>query len=327
MFGLFFALLDQNGGSGFFVNLALWTVIFPGFLMLVLILADIRPFNTLACWAIRAKLGPLSILGMSLASTMVTFCLFSILNSYSGMRRHEHQAHTMRGSVHDPSQMERTMKHYFHDSRNFFIALFGCICWVTAWRLSSLRDRNVALGGTLPERKPWPKRVAWGIAALACISLADLPMARVNYSMSLSMYVTPAKTALQAWPAAAQCNDAMLATSTKDCAEYCKEVKELAKTRQETVVWARDSAYFLGKYAAQGFDILRGVTQNDIRIDDMFQERTCSRVLSSVDKNNEFVNKFCLFACFATLLGFVCCATQAAEGGFGSQDDDHAHQD
>merc|ERR1712187_489469 len=63
--------------------------------------------------------------------------------------------------------------------------------------------------------------------------------------------------------------------------------------------------HIMGNIAARFFDDVRHVDQ-DKRVNDLFKDRTCARVLKSVDKSNDFINILCIaFAALAISLGMA----------------------
>ena len=52
-------------------------------------------------------------------------------------------------------------------------------------------------------------------------------------------------------------------------------------------------------------DVIGVLWQGEGRIEKLFKEKSCHRVLQSVDKSNDMVNNFCIFVVFVCMLVFI----------------------
>jgi hypothetical protein len=187
--------------------------------------------------------------------------------------------------------------------RDFFI----CACATVLWMTCSHLDKQLAKGAivTVPRGlssfNPGAKRIA--LLAI-CLVLVDLPMARIHYTWQIQNRITGPKTELIK-SVGDTCKLAKLGEDHMQvCKDFCENVKLLSLRRREVMLAVRGS-HHIGTKFAEHFDSARGEKQEMAKIDNFFKERSCQRVLDSVDKKNWFVDSFCYFFalfCIAVIL-------------------------
>lgn len=153
------------------------------------------------------------------------------------------------------------------------------------------------------RRVSWPALPAWGLYLTVggiSLLLADIPFCRVHYQARINWYLTPRKEQLLG--SVGDCANAMLASAEGRCKSWCSEVKNLSDERLSTLLNVRDW-HFLGRLAAELFDERRIVEQNEDKVQQLFGNKTCARVLRSVDKSNALVNWLCIGVTLASLFG------------------------
>jgi len=200
---------------------------------------------------------------------------------------------------------------------------FGVKVFVVVLLLKILKSQLSAEKIRMPMRPhaivhSWSSRVRFLLLATACLALADLLMARVNYNNQLSRHITPAKRQLLDFSEKHGCATARLdGTSTRawwettwlaegKCWEFCDKTKSLAKNRNVVLEFVR-SQHPVGKLGAVIFDMIRGVRQGDHKIDGLFQGRTCHRILQGVDKSNAGINVLCWAATAVAGVAYLIC--------------------
>jgi len=247
---------------------------------------------------------------------------------YSDAEKYEKRVTDLRQ---DPHLATALMNHYlcraFCAGRNMWMAIAGALVWACVARFKSLHESGSLVrptGGLRPRSNA--VRIMWLSVALLCLVLADLPFCRVNYQMTLASNITPAKERLLGGHTGKHCENEMIGSATGVCIEFCKEAKDLAVQRYEATMWARDW-HVLGRLAAEMFDSGRGVEQGKERIDELFEKRSCSRVLQSVDKSNPIVNGICYTACLLAVVFFVSSLTIAFGDPAKSEEETHAHNE
>jgi hypothetical protein len=166
-------------------------------------------------------------------------------------------------------------------------------------------DKQLAKGTivTIPQGlASWMPNAKWIIIFLIACLIADIPLARLDYKMQLESRITTHKKELLRSYLEKPCNLAHLndGKSGVDCETFCNTTYKLSLERVNVVLTVR-SRHHAGAYAADFFDRFRGVEQEKKKTDDLFLERTCHKVLESVDKSNELVN----YACYITSLLFL----------------------
>ncbi|GAB5367964.1 hypothetical protein AAMO2058_001277200 [Amorphochlora amoebiformis] len=87
------------------------------------------------------------------------------------------------------------------------------------------------------------------------------------------------------------------------CSKYCDEVLEAAKIRQKALRRVR-SLHPIGSYFSAGFDRQREKIQSE-KITEIFESKTCERILGSVDHTNTIVNTFCVIWFFTASTALV----------------------
>jgi len=240
----------------------------------------------------------MKVFGVQVGLALLVTGIFSILVllTHSEVKRYEALLNDPQLGLanlisHASVNTELKMKHFLQE-RNFWLSLTALALWASSWRLKSLFD-----GGKLEVkcRTTSSSRVtqiiSW-VLFVVLLCMADIPICRMNYNFQLYSYVTPEKTRLLTYGAEHRCNDARLATATGACADFCKEARDLSEKRLGAIK-AREW-HMLGRVAAGLFDDVRGVEQGSQRIEKLFAERSCEKVLQSVDKSNIAVNVFCM---------------------------------
>lgn len=188
----------------------------------------------------------------------------------------------------------------FHAERNFYIAAIGLIVWSVAWRLKVLTGQGQLTSPVRKANRSFAHRMGWAVGAFVLLAIADVPICRINYLLTINTFVTPRKEALLR--EAVGCEDVFLESATGNatgkCNDFCREALMLSEERNAAIVWAR-KWHVMGRKSAELFDNMRGVQQGSDRIENMFQKKSCAKVLRSVDKANVWVNAFnVILACF-----------------------------
>jgi hypothetical protein len=242
---------------------------------------------------------------VSAALVLTAFCGIMVGLSYSGLKRAEHMLEQSRNTFMMVEVEERLMKNKFLQGRNFWMSLLGLALWGVAWRLKTLFDsRTLTVNRLKRKSNSLASRASFVVMALLCLAAADVPLCRLNYSLQLMTFVTPAKDRLMDFSKRNRCENAFLASAQGECARLCADTRKLSDDRLWAVTWARDWHLF-GRLAAKFFDDLRNVEQGAGRIDKLFEDRTCERVLLSIDKSNTMVNIFCGLFAGVSILGFL----------------------
>jgi len=243
---------------------------------------------------------------ISVALFMTGICAIMGLLSYSSWQRAEHMLEQGRKQFAIQMGLEdQLMRNVFMQARNYWMSMLGLTLWGVAWRLKTLFDsKTLVLGSTLSARTPRSpqSRAIYIGVALLCAGLADVPLCRLNYSLQLATFITPKKTELMEFSRRHSCSQLFVASAQGECAKFCSETKKLADDRLWAINWARDWHVF-GKLAAQAFDGFRSVEQGQSRIEKLFVERTCEKVLSSTDKSNSMVNMACAVLAGISIMG------------------------
>jgi len=294
--------LDNNGSFGIGWTMYLYLVLLPGFLVCLLLCINKIGFTQLVDFLQNQFTSRLP-LEMNLSTFMVSISAMGCWMSFSGMQRYQARIGLDKVSL---QGNEQTLKMYFFESRNLALSLLGLVLWSMAGRLQSLHRSGQLVQPAAQAPRGLGYRMKFTALALAALAFADIPMCRMTYNFSLAMTVTPAKENLLAqWPPT--CQKAMwhsCATDGPQCEDLCKQARDLSQSRLDTMLWARD-AHLLGRVGAEYFDEARDVKQGQSRIDQLFKEKTCHRVLQSVDKSNDMINYFCIFAVFVCMLLFI----------------------
>lgn len=242
---------------------------------------------------------------ISLDLLLTGVCFIMTMIAYSGQQKAEHRLQSIEKKQHivlNDTELRRNVA--FHE-RNFWMSTLGFTLWGVAWRLKTLFVGEALVVQRPKARRPMLSRVKWGVFALACFILADVPLCRLNYSFTLITQISPKKETLMEVGKLQGCRDVMKASAANECANFCGDVRSLAEDRLGAVHWARDW-HITGKYAAQLFDGMRGVQQGGERIDKLFAEKSCEGVLGSVDKSNHLVNTACgVFAVVSIIGAFI----------------------
>mmetsp|Transcript_13332 Transcript_13332/g.20233 ORF Transcript_13332/g.20233 Transcript_13332/m.20233 type:complete len:329 (-) Transcript_13332:141-1127(-) len=282
-----------------------WSVLPPGALFVLLLTSG----NSLALRvASRVLSTPVRISGfqLSLASFVSAICFVLMACSYLSFRTAEDRVLHMKdsGLVSGDRSLQTSS---FYWGRNFYMTMLGLVLWATAWRLKTLVDQNQLCPPRKPDQPiPTYKRALYLLLGVSLMVLADIPLCRINYNLQLAWYVTPVKNDLTNKFAASSCRNAMFANAEGDCAGLCMKVKKLSDERLATIMSARGQ-HLLGSAAAQFFDGARGTEQGAGRIEDLFEKKTCMKVLESVDKSNNMVNIFCAICSVLCVIGFFSC--------------------
>mmetsp|Transcript_5748 Transcript_5748/g.10260 ORF Transcript_5748/g.10260 Transcript_5748/m.10260 type:complete len:302 (-) Transcript_5748:180-1085(-) len=278
-----------------------------GFIIMLLLLSDVAILMQVASKVMRAP-SPFTIanLRLNLAVVMTALCSILMLLSYSGVQRA--QSKTQRIGA-----LERETSNLFYVERNFWISVLALTVWVSSWRLEILFRRR-------PQRPAFafnlrPSNLLWLAVGVIALLAADLPLCRLNYQLQIGSYVTPRKEQLQQSDLPASCNSVYLRDAEDRCKDFCEEVRMLSEERMGAVMFAR-KWHVLGRWAAEVFDFARDVQQGPDHVKQLFEKKTCSDVLKSVDKSNVLVNSFCwVLAAVAVLASFVAFAQIFADMG------------
>lgn len=257
---------------------------------------------------------------ISIAVLLTAICGAMTLVSYSHLQRTESRMDQVTVTIPGAAALVRDqqLRDAFKAGRNFYMALLGLTLWAMAWRLKAL----YTVRQLTPPRQPahyrsLPMRLVFFLAGLACLALADLPLCRLNYSLTLVASVTPVKERLIS--TMGPCESVMASSATGQCQVFCSEVRSLSQERLGAILWARRWHIF-GRIAAQVFDDARGVEQGQDRINDLFAKKSCAQVLRSVDKSNTMVNFMCVAAAGGAIVGAFAAFAQL----FGTlQDNEH----
>jgi hypothetical protein len=267
----------------------------------------------IAAWLVGKKIQT-KVCVIGIPHLMIAFCLIVATFHYSDAEKYERKVGVVLNQEGGRYVHTRIMNMHlvraFCAARNMWMAVAGVILWAVVARFKSLHETNQLHrpeGGVRP--KSTAQRVMWLSLAFLSLVVADIPFCRVNYQMTLNSNITPAKDRLLA-NHGTFCANEMFRSATGVCIEFCKEAKDLSIQRYEATMWARDW-HILGRVAAELFDGGRGVEQGMVRIDELFETRSCARVLKSVDKSNSLVNGICYFACIFSVVFFVSSTTIA----------------
>jgi len=242
---------------------------------------------------------------ITIALFMTGFCSCLCLLTYSGLRRAE-------GRRNDPQNLsafmqggaERLERDCFFAGRNFYASLLGLTLWGASWQLKNLLDNKTLVVQSSKWKQVSHKYrfTCLGIFLL-CFCIADVPLCRLNYNFQLTTFITPKKEKLLTFSADNNCGAALLnQAATEQCKEFCRESRKLSEDRLWAINWVRNFHMF-GRLAAQYFDGFRGVEQGKERIDQLFKEKTCERVIQSVDRSNSLVNFVCIVGATASIVG------------------------
>lgn len=303
-----------------------WVVLPPGLLLSLMLASGQKHAMKAAGYALAA---PFSVgaLKMSLAVFMVAFTgTCSVLQYLSATRSAARLASVkaipMMGN--DPSYEE---KQVFYSERNFYLSLLALSLWAFAWRLKVLNGRRQLVPPPeVAARKGAPRPVlfrgAFALLGVAALVVADIPLCRLDYNLQLTIWVTPKKNSLLESDVGVRCAGVMAAQAGQECADFCREARNLAQLRLDTILSAR-KWHPGGRVAAQLFDEARGVEQGSGRLDQLFAKKTCSQVLQSVDKSNMTVNILCYFFTGVSLILAMVAFTAVAD----EADYDNLHQD
>jgi len=313
--GILFPLTGLGGGTAFGWSLYIWLVLVPALILNVLLLLNRQTFKEIGCKLLDKKLGPNH---MNIATFMVAGSILFGFISFAGVQRYQVRA-LERMQFGDTYGQNQNFMNYFHESRNFFMCVMGVVLWCIAARLKVLHRTGCLIDPEGLTPRSAANRLMWVAIAVACFAVADVPLSRINYNLQLMTYVTPIKDRLLAGPAL-ECPKVYMHTCAPDqggsqqCENFCAEVKTLAETRLDTILFVR-RWHVMGRIAAQFFDNTRGVEQGNERIDALFKKKTCAGVLGSVDKSNQFVNAVCITSAFVALLMFITAVGNACSAG------------
>merc|ERR1740138_344012 len=213
-----------------------------------------------------------------------------------------------------PGLEDQLNRNIFYQGRNFWLSVTGLALWAASWRLKALFDSGTLIV-TRPRRTgSLTTRIIYAVVALLCLALADVPMCRLNYSLQLATFITPKKASLLQFGAKEGCADGKLGSAKGACEELCRETRKLCDDRLWAINWARNW-HILGRWAAEAFDGTRNVQQGERRIEKLFQDKTCMKVLESTDKSNPWVNYACAAFAGLSILGFLVAVQNAISVG------------
>eukprot|EP00930_Biecheleria_cincta_P055805 TRINITY_DN42074_c0_g1_i1.p1 TRINITY_DN42074_c0_g1~~TRINITY_DN42074_c0_g1_i1.p1 ORF type:complete len:319 (-),score=67.38 TRINITY_DN42074_c0_g1_i1:85-1041(-) len=271
-------------------------------------------------WAMRCskiilsspvRIGNLTI---SLAVLVTALCACVSAIQYSCLRRSESLVEEARSSgVPLASGMvDQQVKSTFHHGRNFYMSLLGLVLWSVSWRLSVLyENRQLVPQGSRSIQKSLGSRCFWMLLGFLALLVADVPLCRLNYQLQLATSVTPKKMRLGSM--AAKCENVWASNAQGECAEFCNAARSISEDRHHVIMWVRNW-HLLGRVAAELFDGARAMEQGPKRIQELFEKKSCSKVLASVDKSNELVNGICIAAAGVSIIGCFVAFSQAFAG-------------
>lgn len=260
---------------------------------------------------------------ISLAVLVTALCACLSAFEYSGLRRSESIVEEARsaGAPLASGMMEFQIKNMFHHGRNFYMSLLGLVLWAVSWRLSVLyENRQLVPQGLRTAQKSLSSRCFWALLGFLALLLADVPLCRLNYQLQLATSVTPKKTRLSSL--ALKCENVWASNAQGECAEFCDAARSVSEDRHHVIMWVRNW-HLLGRVAAEIFDGARAMEQGPNRIQELFEKKTCSKVLASVDKSNALVNGVCVAAAGVSIIGCFVAFSQAfagdSNGGVGNE--------
>jgi hypothetical protein len=304
-------------------NMFTYVFVYPAATLLFLLLSGKKLLMDIANMCMAT---PIRVHGycISIATLMTGLCACCCYISYSGMSRARSriEANSPLGCV--AGVCDKLDRDLYYQERNLNLSLLAMTLWAASFQFKNLIDNKKIIVQT----RKWKKvtlshRLVCVAILVVCFPLADIPLCRINYNFQLWTFVTPKKDALLNFGAQNSCTTAMLGAERSDqCKDFCKEARTLSVDRLWAINWARNF-HITGRLAAEFFDNFRGVDQGEARIEQLFKERTCERVLQSVDKSNHLVNGFCWLLSGAA---FMCCflAMQALIDGPATQEIDLA---
>lgn len=272
-----------------------WLFGLPGIALNVLLLSGFAWTAKLGrrIGALEIKIGNFT---MSLVVMVTSVCMLLFVGQHMSL----HRISSMTTSRLDILLQDKYLKDRFRIERNWWMS-GCCLCiWVTTWRLTVMH-RSGLLQVWNP-RFQWrlKSRAAWICLAIVIFLVGDLPVSRAHYWFQMSSSITPNKVELTdrygdscTGVFLKNCVAGKAALCPEKCNTYCKDVRVLATDRQNVVHWVRNS-HVTGKWGAQIFDGVRGVEQTSKRVDALFESKSCSQVLQSVDKSNFLVNVICM---------------------------------
>jgi len=241
---------------------------------------------------------------ISLALFLTGLCAVMSLFAYSSCKRHESDIERHQARFAFQTGLEdQLMRNKFASERNFWMSMLALALWVVSWRLKTLFDsKHIQIAPAVPKEGGTKWRIIYAVIAVLCAILADIPMCRLNYTLQIHTYITPTKGTLTAFSKANGCAEANLGSSTGECANYCSEVRKLSEDRQWAIMWTRNW-HPTGKFAAEIFDGIRRQDQGEGKVDKLFEDRSCDRVLASIDKSNTMVNMSCIAMAAVAIIG------------------------
>jgi len=288
---------------------------------LVLCLMHLSNHAMLLSWSssiskmeIKLSFGKYGTLRLPFSLFIAAFACISAIAQFSQSQHYTHLVSNV-DLRNTPTQVnDRYRSMYFRAQRNLWISILWLLTWLSCWRLSDLKTKHALTAYTPP-----PANVPGGmvnkllgmssvVLVVILAAVADLPLARLNYNFSVYQNISPEKAQLQEMMSN-DCQASYFASAEGPCREFCQQVRFLAEERQRIVHWVR-SWHLTGTVAAQIFDGVRGVEQNGDKLSELFNQKTCTQILTSVDKTNTMVNAgcwiaavICVFLAFALLFG------------------------
>lgn len=247
---------------------------------------------------------PVKIQKVAVSLDLLMTGLFAImaLLQHSNFQRAETKLREGQSTLQNMDELQRNVA---FAERNWWICMLALTVWGVAWRMKNLYSSGIVAVQTRQVRHGSLKgRLMWTGALLVCVLAADLPVCRLNYHMQIAAHITPTKTSLRTFGEKNSCNGVMLAGAQGNCAEFCRKARSLSDDRLWAVEWAR-RWHMLGNVAAKTFDGLRNVEQGQQRIEQLFQDKSCDRVLESVDKSNHMVNMACAAGAAVAVVGVL----------------------
>jgi len=275
------------------MQLFVWAVLPVGALFMIMMLSNHGLLVSLACQALGSPINT-PWFRVSIVLVMVAICICGTTMAHSSMRRCE--ALLSESELHLAASRDVLVRDAFSAGQNFYMCLLGLTFWCVSWRLKALYDREHLK--VPPARRHTRPRIMYLVLGIFVLVMADLPMCRLNYFLTMWQFVTPQKDDLL--QTVGDCRHIHRAKAEGRCLVYCEEIAKVAEDRLWAVHWARKFHIF-GRLASQMYDKNRGVTQEKARINRLFEQKTCFEVLKAVDKSNTLVNWTCVGACVLSL--------------------------
>jgi hypothetical protein len=310
----------------------MWTLyvygcITPGFILLALFCINIPALSQFASMCAGPQID-MPFAKVQLSTFMCAGSLLFAFTSLLSFWRHEDRYLAISSQA--DQRLDATsfyLKMYFYDSRQVLMFSTGALLWGMIGRFKVFVETRQlrAPPANTGRARPMLHRVLFGLLAVTCIILGDIPLCRVDYNSRVSSVISMQKHQALQHPAAPLCANAMLDSAVDSCADFCNQVQQISLNRQEITMAVRDF-HIPGRIAAEIFDFLR-LEDQDTKSGNLFAQRTCSRVLQSIDKTNKMVNYFCIFMSIAAIVAFLAYTAVALGNSRLMPDPAHDHND